>query len=179
MHLLILAVMTVTMTLPTCAFAVDMGGEGGGESGGSGGGDMGGDGGSGGSSEDEVTSDGGEGDSPETGSGSGSSKESDVPEEIIDPNVPIQKDDNDNNDDDIDPKQIIDCKKSGFNDGVAGIVNQATIRHCDVFITVGVGGYVGGWFNGCMEFKGGTSDSVEVCAKQLAAKLSGVTVQRE
>lgn len=54
---------------------------------------------------------------------------------------------------------------------------QATIRHCDVFGRIG--DYTGEWFNGCMGVNGGTANSVELCAKQLATKLSGVTVRRE
>lgn len=106
------------------------------------------------------------------------------PGQTIDPNQPLvnrneNTNDNDNDDDSktTTTTTTIDCKESGLNDGVAGIINQATIRHCDVFGSIG--DYTGGWFNGCMKINGGTANSVELCAKELAAKLSGVTVRRE
>jgi hypothetical protein len=164
-----LLALLATLIIPTSSLvlAVDMGGESG----------NGGDGGTG----DEVT--GGSGGGSEGDSESQPQVDND-PGQVLDPtkdtgfttSQPETENADDNNDNQDDNKQTIDCKESGVTDGVAGIVNQATIRHCDVFGSLG--DYTGGWFTGCMKLSGGTADSVELCAKQLATKLSGVTVQR-
>jgi hypothetical protein len=172
MHLLILVVMAFTMTLPTYALAVDMGGGNGGSggSGGSGGGNGGSGGGNGGSGGGSTSAgDGGSGGgssaatAPSSGSGDDDGGGSSDDDEDSKAAAAASSGDDDNNN----KLSQDECKKRGIIAGDIHSINIQEYAECknNSVDNDGAGEFIGGYVIGCTTGK--PPRTMDQCLKEL------------